>query len=141
MYKTAPNIAKLKCEHVNLLLWLLSNRKPTNKNNCTTAQLIKFECGEDSLTHRGIRSEGAKKRRVFRQLRREALKYVVKHAFHDVIWAETICRVDKAEIVNYLSIHYPEEMEGLQFEDEHIHELAEKGLVLADSRGRGAMQK
>ena len=98
-------------------------------------------CGVDSLTHRGERSEEAKKRRLWRQLRREALKYVVKHAFHDVIWAETICRTDKAEVVNYLSIHYPDTVEHLKFTGSHIPDFVECGLVFADSRGRGALQK
>ena len=98
-------------------------------------------CGVDSLTHRGERSEEAKNRRLWRQLRREALKYVVKHAFHDIIWAETVCRTDKAEVLNYLSIHYPEETEHLHFEGSHIPNFVEQGLVFADSRGRGVLQK
>ena len=93
------------------------------------------------MTHRGERSEEAKKRRLWRQLRREALKYVVKHAFHDIIWAETVCRTNKAEVVNYLSVHYPDKVKHLKFEGSHIPDHAEKGLVLADSRGRGALQK
>jgi hypothetical protein len=92
--------------------------------------------GVDSMSHRpqnrGRRSKGSK-------LRRRAKQYVLRHGFHDVIWAETICRTDRVEVHNYVHVTYPDLSEGMLLSD--IPDYAEKGLVLVDSRGRGALQQ
>ena len=85
-----------------------------------------------SMSHRGKRSQEAR-------LRREARRYVFRNGFHDVIWAETVCRTDHVEVLNYLHVVYPELSEGMLISD--VPDFAEKGLVLVDSRGRGALQR
>jgi len=73
-----------------------------------------------------------------RSLTAKLRRYVLRQGFHDVIWAETICRTDKTEIINYIHVIYPDPNEGILISD--IPDV-EKGLVLTDSRGRGVFQK
>jgi len=85
-----------------------------------------------------LRSEEAKKRRKMHYLRKQALRYVVEHAFRCPVWAETICITDKVEVVDYLCTLYPNETTlVLALSPPAL----EKGFVLADSRGRGVLQK
>lgn len=72
------------------------------------------------------------------RLRRKVVGFILKQAFHDIIWAETVCRTNYAEVVNWITITYPEDAEGLY--PSVAAELADPGLVLIESRGRGALQ-
>ena len=90
---------------------------------------LKFRSGY-RIPHR--RSKGA-------VLRRKTKQFVLKLGFHDIIWAETICRTDRAEVHNYVHVTYPDLAEGMLLSD--IPDFAEKGLVLIDARGRGALQR
>jgi len=72
------------------------------------------------------------------KIRRYARRWILNHSYHDIIWAETICIFNNVEVVNYIHVHYPELSEGMLMSDLPD---AEKGLVLVDSRGRGAYQQ
>lgn len=71
------------------------------------------------------------------QLRRKSRQFILKHAYHDVIWAETVCRSNRLEVINFLTVEYSDRPEGLQVSQ--VPDI-EKGEVLVDSRGRGSWQ-
>lgn len=74
------------------------------------------------MVHRGKRS-----------IRSLARRFVLAMSFRDTQLAETVCRTSRADILEHLR----STMEGV-----NLHEVpdVEKGLVLSDSRGRGAFQ-
>lgn len=65
------------------------------------------------------------------QITRRARHYVLKQAKHDPIIAEIICRTSRQQIISFL------DEEDLQLS---LLPDVEHGLVLSDSRGRGAFQ-
>lgn len=98
---------------------------------------------------RGKRSVDAKIRRITRH-------YILENAYRCPIWAETICRTNQTQIEDHVIVTLTVQ-EGLQIRrilrldenetlvNSHVQRFIdtdmEKGLVLTDSRGRGAFQK
>lgn len=74
------------------------------------------------------------------QIHRAAVRYVLKNAYRCRIWAETINRVDRAKIRDFVVSFIGEEIFEGKPAYYGVPDL-EKGWVLIDSRGRGALQK
>lgn len=96
------------------------------------------------------------RRSVVSRLRRLSRKLILNNAFQCPIWAETICRVGQTEvnheIIATLTVEDDLKIRRIlnledneTIRDSHINRFvdctAEHGLVLTDSRGRGAFQK
>ena len=79
------------------------------------------------MQHRGKRS----KRGIFRQAVRQ---FIFRTSFQDKILDETVCRVDRGEILNAL---VPVNFEVTLSDIPDV----EKGEVLLDNRARGTFQK
>jgi len=77
------------------------------------------------MSHR--RSPRAKLKQAVRQ-------YIFRTSFQDPILAESICRVNREELLGYASTL------SLEVTVSDVPDI-EKGLVLSDSRGRGSFQK
>jgi len=84
------------------------------------------------MTHRGTRSQTAKIRRIIRT-------FVRHQEYRCSIWVETVCRTSRIDVLTHLEANFPEQYEG--FDPSQIPDYVEKGIVLTDSRGRGALQK
>lgn len=68
------------------------------------------------------------------QIRRLARRYVLNTAYRDFVQAESVCRCSRPDILNYVCSF---SSDGVQLSE--IPNV-QKGLVLVDSRGRGAFQ-
>jgi hypothetical protein len=79
------------------------------------------------MSHRGNRSERGKVKQLVR-------RYVYTTSFQDHILAESVCRVNRQDLLAYANGFSMEVTVG-DMPD------VEKGLILSDSRGRGVFQK
>ena len=77
-----------------------------------------------------------------------AKKLILNLSKRDVIWAETVCRSDRIEIVELLIVNYPRLSDIAKIKElprtseaQPIPNYCEKGLVLVDSRGNGVLQQ
>jgi hypothetical protein len=92
------------------------------------------------MSHRGTRSLRGKLKQAIRH-------YILTTSFQDPILAESICRVNREELLGYASvlIKQLEVTNSIPDLDTSITvgdvPDVEKGLVLSDSRGRGVFQK
>ena len=91
--------------------------------------------------------ETEKKRRCLRNLYKISFKYLWDTAHRDYLISETICMHDKKATVkqlkdkcpaevHYLNLHLVPETSNLW----PVPKFAERALVMADSRGTGALQ-
>jgi hypothetical protein len=67
-------------------------------------------------------------------LKQAVRQYIFRTSFQDPILAESICRVNREELLDYASTL------SLEVTVSDVPDI-EKGLVLSDSRGRGSFQK
>lgn len=79
------------------------------------------------MSHRGIRSQRGKLKQAIR-------KFIFQTSFQDHILAESVCRVNRVDMLAYAG--------GFNMEVT-VSDIpnVEKGLILSDSRGRGIFQK
>ena len=73
-----------------------------------------------------------------RSIKSLARRYILKRAYHDQELAEVVSRNSKEQVEAFLSLHFETEKE-LQRALVNVPST-EFGLVLSDSRGRGAFQ-
>ena len=72
------------------------------------------------------------------KVRREARRYIVTHAYHDVIYAETVCLNSRIQVLQHLVTYFPDQ----EIRVSNVPDIEPgPGLVLTDSRGRGDFQK
>ena len=97
--------------------------------------MVRAKC---SMSHRGNRSLKGKLNQAIRH-------YIFTTSFQDPILAESVCRVNREDLLGYASTFIvemqPNEVPslnmGITLSD--IPDV-EKGLILSDSRGRGIFQ-
>jgi len=77
-------------------------------------------------------SKNAKIRHIIRT-------FVRQEQYDDYLLVETVCQNSREDVYKHLETNYPEKCEGLK--PSQIPDYVEKGIVLTDSRGRGAFQK
>jgi hypothetical protein len=91
------------------------------------------------MSHRGVRSQRGKLKQAVR-------RYIFTTSFQDPILAESVCRVNREDLLAYAST-FLVEMQLSDVPDLNIGVTVgdvpnvEKGLILSDSRGRGVFQK
>ena len=78
------------------------------------------------MVHRGNRSEKGK-------LKQQVRRYIYTTSYLDPIMAETVCRVGRLEVIEFACTLNAEVSLSVVPD-------VEKGLILSDSRGRGAFQ-
>jgi len=78
------------------------------------------------MQHRGKRSKRGKLRQAIRQ-------FIFRTSFQDKILDETVCRIDRGEILKSLPL-------TMEVTISDVPDV-EKGEVLLDNRGRGSFQK
>ena len=80
-------------------------------------------------------------RRSHHKLVKRALaSFIHRTSFRDWEQAETVCRVSRSELIDFSITYMKQQVHEGPVELAIIPQV-EKGLVLADSRGRGAFQQ
>jgi hypothetical protein len=91
--------------------------------------------GENRMPHR--RSNEAYERRTKRKnIRRVSYTYILEQSWNCRIWAERVSRTSQEELYEHVVSAFPDEGVVLGYVPE-----VENGLILSDSRGRGALQR
>ena len=79
------------------------------------------------MSHRGTRSLKGKMKQAIR-------KYIFTTSFQDHVLAESVCTVNRKELLGYASTL------SMEVTVSDVPDV-EKGLILSDSRGRGVFQR
>ncbi len=79
------------------------------------------------MSHRGVRSQRGKLKQIIR-------RFIFATSFQDPILAETVCRINREELLGYASTF---SMEVTVSDIPNV----EKGEILLDNRARGSFQK